>query len=590
MAVSESGMELPTIRIHRISGPVSMYYLKPKKEVYDRFHEQGLDLPLLLLFGDVHRTKTGLCEECDESSCKLIYDKGFLKEFDKLAQETPVDFYTESSLHKESYFQSEDRNDILFTDFIEKTVKFCHDTELRTSKEYTEKCPTTFIRWHYGDLRFFSNRIEGMMIHPLYAYLKEIEEAPYRKVYDTMRSVFVKGQLHRSNPAMYRLALPYNTRLLAHLQKPLYDEKMDESEEENVLRYLLKTHFDVSISVEEVVDYQAKQNLDGFKESIETLREQFKEFISANLDPYLPLLFYTLKRFLKGKPSFRIAYIRFYLLACNRAIELTDDYFAFITSFQYEGKSGIYKELEKQSVPELQDINVWKRLVIENTIRRYDFIHHFMILELYRRKKGQLVHRLFNKLTDSLLQPANHPFVDSLHENESFDRIIRLVLSKMVGILRLFNSSILDVYTITRMLKTPIHMEKKGSIQKETQSTLSVGFFGDGHTRKMVSMMMAGPFYYDVVYYQTRRNETEKERCIEIDEFIPLARDVQTHHEMRFEGDLNYSKSNEYYFRLRKEQRERMEKNKSSTRKNKSSIKRKLLSLKKPHDSILKYK
>ena len=598
------GMELPTIRVNRISGPVSMYYLRPRKDIYEKYHPQGLDLPLLLLFGDVHQSSKGVCEECEcsEDCCKLIYDKEFIREFDLLARETPIDFYTEYSLRKEDYYHGNDRNDILFKDFIEKTVSQCHDVELRKSKEYTEKCPTKFIRWHYGDLRFFSNRIEGMMIHPLYKYMQQIEESPYRKQYDTMRSIFVKNTLHRSNPKMYPLAVPYNVALLTHLRKPLYDEKMnDESEHENILRYLLKTDFEVSVSTEEIIGYQATKDLNGFKETIETLRQQFKEYISEKLEPYLPLLFYTLKRFLKGKVSFRIAYIRLYLFACERAIELTDEYISFITPFRMEGKSGIYKELEKQSVPELQDIALWKRMIIENTIRRYDFIHLFMIIDLYQRKNPVLFNRLFDKLEICLIDPLNDMSSYSLREyetNKEHDRWIRSLLNKLVRLLRLFNSSILDIYTITRMLKTPIHRANNGSIQKETQSTLSLGFFGDGHTRKIVSMMMNAPFYYELAYHHTRRGEKEKERCIEIQESIPLVQDVHAHHALRFEGNENDSKSNQYYSRLRKEQRHRIGKMTPSTRKKpvnslhplSSVVKMKSLSksLKKPRDDLMK--
>lgn len=600
---SPPGIELPTIRVRQISGPVSIYYLKPRRDIYEKYHPQGLDLPLLLLFGDVHQTTEGMCEECkcSENCCKLIYDKEFIREFDLLARETPVDFYTEYSLLKEDYSYKDDQNDILFKNFIEKTVAHCHRAELRKSKEYTEKCPTKFIRWQYGDLRFFSNRIEGMMIYPLYNYIQQVEESPYRKQYDTMHSAFIKNSFHRSNRQMYDIALPYNIGLLAHLRKPLHDGRMDESENENMIRYLLKTDFETSITVEKIIDYQEKKDLNGFRESIETIRGQFKEYISEKLDPYVPLLFYTLKRFLKGKVSFRIAYIRLYLFACHRAIELIDEYIAFITPFRFENKSGIFKELEKQPVPELQDIALWKHMMIENTIRRYELIHHFMIVELYRRNNTVLFNQLFDKLEICLIDPLNDMSAYSLRQYESNkkdDRWIRTLLDKMVRILRLFNSSILDIYTITRMLKTPIHRANNGSIQMETQPTLSLGFFGDSHIRKIVSIMMNAPFSYELVYYHTRLDEKEKERCIEIEESIPLVQDVHAHHALRFEGNENDTKSNQYYSRLRNEQRQRIGKISQSTRKKpvkslrplSSAVKMKSLSksLKKPRDVLMK--
>ena len=95
----EPGLHLTDKTIHRISGPISMYYLKPKST--KAFKEDRENLPLVLLWGDSHRDDEGMCEDCscsDGACCYPIYDKGFLKELDKLASNYPVDFYTESSV------------------------------------------------------------------------------------------------------------------------------------------------------------------------------------------------------------------------------------------------------------------------------------------------------------------------------------------------------------------------------------------------------------------------------------------------------------------------------------------------------------
>lgn len=171
--------------------------------------------------------------------------------------------------------------------------------------------------------------------------------------------------------------------------------------------------------------------------------------------------------------------------------------------------------------------------------------------------------------------------------NESMDQQIKNILDTLATIIRSFNSNMLDIYTLTRIFKTPTVILPNGSVQKETQSTLSLGFFGDAHTNKIVWALLSSPFHYELSYYYTGRGLKDGTRCIQIDDYVPLLQDVTDHHEMRF-GGINYEKSNQYYARLRREQRARM-KSRSSTRKSstskrstrKKSTKRSMTSLKK---------
>jgi hypothetical protein len=186
----------------------------------------------------------------------------------------------------------------------------------------------------------------------------------------------------------------------------------------------------------------------------------------------------------------------------------------------------------------------------------------------------------------------------SVREYESdpeMDAFIRGLFKNLFYILRMFNSSILDMYTVTRMLKTPETKGNNQSIQKETQATLSLGFFGDSHIRKMVATLLSPPFHYELVYSDKGYSERDDKRCIKIDEMIPLVSDIEQHHSMRFNQNNTYSKSNAYYHRLRKEQRQRMSmksthrsSSKRSSSKRSSSRrsfthKKKLMSLKKSH-------
>jgi hypothetical protein len=155
------GLHLKDKVIHRISGPVGMYYLRPKSDLF--LMDKRQNLPLILLFGDIHRDDTGMCDDCSctadgsNSCCHRIYDKEFLQELDKLADKYPVDFYTEYS---KSFPVSQDPKNILFKRFLEDTTKACHKKELRLKRNYESQCPTKNIRWHYADPRFMDHTLE----------------------------------------------------------------------------------------------------------------------------------------------------------------------------------------------------------------------------------------------------------------------------------------------------------------------------------------------------------------------------------------------------------------------------------------------
>ena len=123
------------------------------------------NLPLVLLWGDEHRDDSGKCNDCtcnadEKKCCYNIYDKPFLQELDKLAMEYPVDFYTEYAKDMASIAGLNNPKNMLFHHFLEQTTKDCHKKELRSNKNYENRCPTQNIRWHYSDPRFMKNTIE----------------------------------------------------------------------------------------------------------------------------------------------------------------------------------------------------------------------------------------------------------------------------------------------------------------------------------------------------------------------------------------------------------------------------------------------
>jgi hypothetical protein len=82
-------------QINKISGPVSMHVLTPTKT----------DLPLFILFGDIHANDANMCKGDESDGVYKIYDVNFLKLFDTLTTpDEPIDFYVEGGdLHSKMY-------------------------------------------------------------------------------------------------------------------------------------------------------------------------------------------------------------------------------------------------------------------------------------------------------------------------------------------------------------------------------------------------------------------------------------------------------------------------------------------------------
>jgi hypothetical protein len=145
---TKNGITIGETTIRKISGPVSFYFLKPNWKVpLDQTHY----FPLIMLFGDVHRSKENSCKSCScskDSCCYTISDTPFLELIDTLAETYPIDFYTETAFlgmgagFDEGYMK----------DFTTGSFMTCYHHVLRNTRK--DNCPTKNIRWHAADARF----------------------------------------------------------------------------------------------------------------------------------------------------------------------------------------------------------------------------------------------------------------------------------------------------------------------------------------------------------------------------------------------------------------------------------------------------
>jgi len=135
--------------ISAISGPVSFYYLRPKKDVYKKGN--GHYFPLIVLFGDYHSSLATTCKPCawnKGQGCYKLSDLRFLRKLDTLSTpQHPVDFYTETVLSG----TGSGFNGGMLKDLTSGEMISCYHHRLRGTSY--DKCPTKNIRWHAGETR-----------------------------------------------------------------------------------------------------------------------------------------------------------------------------------------------------------------------------------------------------------------------------------------------------------------------------------------------------------------------------------------------------------------------------------------------------
>jgi hypothetical protein len=101
---NENGLIISNKKITSISGPVSFYYLRPTKQVYEDGNKEYF--PLVILFGDYHRSFENNCNPCNcgyeykginsAACCYRLDDNLFINKINNLASKYTVDFYTET--------------------------------------------------------------------------------------------------------------------------------------------------------------------------------------------------------------------------------------------------------------------------------------------------------------------------------------------------------------------------------------------------------------------------------------------------------------------------------------------------------------
>lgn len=164
----KNGILIGNTYINRLSGPVSLYYLKPSEQVL----ASELHLfPMIMLFGEKHGSMENTCEcafgiersslskepseyeQSEHTNCYTITDVKFLQLIDTLALKYPIDFYIETEILGSVLREPEHRG---FMNYFTSGEFVSSYHQILRGTPY-DKCPTKHIRWHATDSRYMSS-------------------------------------------------------------------------------------------------------------------------------------------------------------------------------------------------------------------------------------------------------------------------------------------------------------------------------------------------------------------------------------------------------------------------------------------------
>jgi hypothetical protein len=176
-------------RVNRISGPVSMYILTPKRN--DVFK----NLPVYMLFGDVHNSNENICEGGDNlSGTYNIYDINFLNILNTLSTpEEPIDFYIEGGdLHNREH------EDAIYPETFPMQMVWnlyikCYNNRNRRISNYDQKDCSKNIRWQSGDARNFEDEKFEKMNCNIYKVLENLDFKNKLDLISQLNEFFKKG-------------------------------------------------------------------------------------------------------------------------------------------------------------------------------------------------------------------------------------------------------------------------------------------------------------------------------------------------------------------------------------------------------------
>jgi hypothetical protein len=538
---SKNGMILTSTPIQQLSGPISLFYLKPTPTTYQIHTSESFQFPLILLLGDSHQDESNRCQLCDSPTCYPIESVELLQQIDKLAEEHPIDFYTESDPAKIYTYPSENQSyqNVLFKRFLRNTVLPCHDTALRSTNKYYNKCPTKYIRWHYTDIRNFSSSIEGYMYAPLVHILeKTLSESDQKQdiIYRSLFYIRLKSLLVREsikNKELFESAKPFTINLLTRLSQ-LHDSPARDPLRDTVLQHL----FDFFIKLEKNIPpltnpikkskiYDDISSYTPRSEWIDPVyRLTWKLF--THTSRYKPKAFKKIDELTAYVKEIAEVVITLFTWIYDQILYYLD----FIAKSDVSLKRAIWKQQMKQIIPSLQSSNEWANMLSLDLFSNLYYLQKFF--QLYYYQSYYPVSSVYTIL-ESMLQ-WNTPKLKSetdqtILPNDSslslppFSSPSHTICYLLFHCIIYMEKGIVDMYTILRMIKK----QGKGTYKEEGVSpSLAIAFFGNAHIHNIRNLLLSVFHYQDVVTVHEQHMNNHENRCISIP-YLPLARDLEQH-------------------------------------------------------------
>jgi hypothetical protein len=171
-----------------------------------------------------------------------------------------------------------------------------------------------------------------------------------------------------------------------------------------------------------------------------------------------------------------------------------------------KNNSLICKQIEKQYYYEFKEKNYWREIfkkIIKNFYKKYptrtnsyNVIYLFKLLFLYYSDKEAYTN-------DYNCTPFESNQINELYTNMKY-------IDLYVGV------PFLDIYTLTRILKTP---------ENGKHSSLTFGYFGNSHFTNIEYALTILIYKYELVYFID--NSKEVNRCLNIDFHLNLDKEIK---------------------------------------------------------------
>ena len=299
-------------QINHLSGPVSYRFLEPKQ--FDIYHRLGLDLPLILLFGDNHSGFDNMCsinnpeqpEEkdatlpdiantlpCNKSKgCYRIYDREFLSLFNELAEHStyPIDFYLElHNKYQDVYLQRNEQHNNYYKSVLDllnvKSIKCLYP-------QYRHLCQYPHLRWHYADIRSHRNGVISDLLqfdNNMYRYAYQEGDDLKINTENIFRNISV-GRLGRLIDVLHNIRFPENGEQFdcKHVYDILFDY-IQEDETDKIRKQIRSQSIDPFNNVEYWKDILIRCFIDHVygKHSVHQTTHIPSAFSSVQIKPFI---------------------------------------------------------------------------------------------------------------------------------------------------------------------------------------------------------------------------------------------------------------------------------------------------------------